>query len=393
LFGPHRLFTSSLFPARACHNHVGRGGAARPGGGSRGLRQAGAARQPPAAVYARGKGRTAASTARPRGARLQNDHHHQLTIASPPPPLSSQQSRDARHKNADDVALYGSLLLKHHRATVLARGGEEELWLLHEQTAAALLEAGCLTQAVALIKAVLERWPDSRRARRLQGMYYEAASQWDKAEAVYESMLDADPADEAATKRLAALSRSRGDPAGAAAILRTYLDHFQGDLQAWEELCELYCEAGALKQAAFCAEEAILLAPGNPAAHLRYADLLYSLGGAEQCRTARSYYSKALQLSGGRNPRAIIGLLATTGGGRDPAAGAVEAPAGDAGAAVAAAASTTDRASLEQLPATAAELLREMYRDMASPVLRPLMEAMLVAQGHAGLAAVAGKGV
>jgi thioredoxin-like negative regulator of GroEL len=274
-------------------------------------------------------------------------------------------------------------LLKHHRSSI---DGEEELWLLHEQTARALLEAGCLPQAVALIKAVLERWPESKRARRLQGMYYEAASQYDKAEAVYESMLDSDPADEAATKRLAALARSRGDVGGAAAVLRTYLDHFQGDLQAWEELADLYCEVGALKQAAFCAEEAILLAPGNPAAHLRYADLLYSLGGAEQCRTARSYYSKALQLSGGRCPRAVVGLLAATGGGRDPTAGAVEAPEGDAGAAVAAAASTTDRQSLEALPGVAAGLLREMYADTAPAGLRPLMEAMLVAQGHGGLA-------
>lgn len=296
-------------------------------------------------------------------------------------------SREARHKNAEDVALYGSLLLKHHRASVAHN--EEELWLLHEQTAVALLEAGRPELAVPLIKAVLERWPESKRARRLQGMYYEAASQWDRAEAVYESMLDADPADEAATKRLAALSRSRGDAAGAAALLRTYLDHFQGDLQAWEELADLYCEQGALKQAAFCLEEAILLAPGNPAAHLKYADLLYSLGGAEQCRTARAYYSKALQLSGGRCSRALVGLLAATGGGRDPAAGAVDVAGDDAGAAVAAASSTTDRASLEALPGAAAELLRATYADSAPPALRPLMEAMLVAQGHAGLAKTA----
>ena len=320
---------------------------------------------------------------------------------TPPPPAKTNtnvnqtrhQSRDARHKNAEDVALYGSLLLKHHRGAVASGGigggggGEEELWLLHEQTAVALLEAGLPDCAVPLIKAVLARWPDSRRARRLQGMYYEAASQWDKAEDVYESMLDADPADEAATKRLAALSRSRGDPAAAAAVLRAYLDHFQGDLQAWEELADLYCESGALRQAAFCLEEAILLAPGSPAAHLRYADLLYSLGGREQCRTARAYYSKALQLSGGRCTRAVVGLLAATGGGRDPTDGAVEAAeAGDAGAAVAAAASTTDRASLAALPGTAARLLRAAYRDSAPEALRPLMEAMLVAQGHADLA-------
>lgn len=309
------------------------------------------------------------------------------TLPQHRPPQNNTQSRDARHKNAEDVALYGSLLLKHHLPSLRA-ASEEELWLLHEQTAVALLEVGALERAVPLIRAVLARWPDSKRARRLQGMYYEAASQWDKAEAVYESMLDADPADEAATKRLAALARSRGDAAGAAAVLRAYLDHFQGDLQAWEELADLYCETGALKQAAFCLEEALLLTPGNPAAHLRYADLLYSLGGAEQCRTARAYYSKALQLSGGRCTRALVGLLAATGGGRDPTAGAVEMDECDgAGAAAAAAVATTDREALAALPGTAAELLRATYADCAPAALRPLMEAMLVAQGHKGLAA------
>jgi hypothetical protein len=42
------------------------------------------------------------------------------------------------------------------------------VWLLHEQVGIALLECGALQQALPLIKAVLMKFPDSIRARRLQ---------------------------------------------------------------------------------------------------------------------------------------------------------------------------------------------------------------------------------
>jgi hypothetical protein len=45
------------------------------------------------------------------------------------------------------------------------------------------------------------------------------------------------------------------------------------------------------QQAAFCLEELILHQPANVAHHLLLADTLYTLGGAQNWRTARSYYS------------------------------------------------------------------------------------------------------
>jgi hypothetical protein len=41
-------------------------------------------------------------------------------------------------------------------------------WLLHEQVGVALLELGALADALPLVKAVLLRFPDSVRAKRLQ---------------------------------------------------------------------------------------------------------------------------------------------------------------------------------------------------------------------------------
>lgn len=43
---------------------------------------------------------------------------------------------------------------------------------------------------------------------------------------------------------------------------------------------------------------------------VRYADVLATIGGQAHLRTARAYYSKALQVSGGRSVRALYGLLA-----------------------------------------------------------------------------------
>ena len=57
------------------------------------------------------------------------------------------------------------------------------------------------------------------------------------------------------------------------------------------------------QQAAFCLEEVILHQPTNIAAHLLYADTLYTLGGPQNWRTARSYYS------GGQ-----VGVPTTSGG-------------------------------------------------------------------------------
>lgn len=67
---------------------------------------------------------------------------------------------------------------------------------------------------------------------------------------------------------------------------------------------------GLYRQAAFCLEELITLAPGEPNLHVRYADVLLTLGGTANARTARAYYSKAVQLTRGGSARALYGLVA-----------------------------------------------------------------------------------
>lgn len=51
------------------------------------------------------------------------------------------------------------------------------------------------------------------------------------------------------------------------------------------------------KQAAFCLEEVLTMGLLNPLTLVKLADTLVTIGGAAQLKTARAYYSKALQVS------------------------------------------------------------------------------------------------
>lgn len=49
------------------------------------------------------------------------------------------------------------------------------------------------------------------------------------------------------------------------------------DVEAWQELCELYLQVQEYSRAAFCAEELILHQPHNHLMHQRLADIRYTM--------------------------------------------------------------------------------------------------------------------
>lgn len=51
-----------------------------------------------------------------------------------------------------------------------------------------------------------------------------------------------------------------------------------------------------------------MLAPGNLSFHLRYADLLYNMGGSNSIQTALGYYCHAVEMSSGNCNRATFGI-------------------------------------------------------------------------------------
>jgi Tfp pilus assembly protein PilF len=82
---------------------------------------------------------------------------------------------------------------------------------------------------------------------------------------------------------------------------------FMADVEAWQELSELYIIEQDFNKAAFCLEELILHNPHNHLLHQRYADIKYTQGGLENIELARSYYCQALKLNP-KNIRALYGL-------------------------------------------------------------------------------------
>ncbi len=65
-------------------------------------------------------------------------------------------------------------------------------------------------------------------------------------------------------------------------------------------------------QAATCYEEVLLQNPACIASYVQYADVLYTIGGVSNYRTARTYYAAAVDLSNGENARALYGLCAAS---------------------------------------------------------------------------------
>lgn len=122
-------------------------------------------------------------------------------------------------------------------------------------------------------------------------MYFEALGSAGRAEELYKKELEQDPHNATVLKRMIAVKKSTGDLSGAAESLKNYLVSHLVDLAGWEELTELYLQLQMYQQAAFCIEELLLQQPANVAHHLLYADTLYTMGGAQNWKAARTSYS------------------------------------------------------------------------------------------------------
>lgn len=276
-----------------------------------------------------------------------------------------QQVRLLRVRDTERVVQYGTKLLSQHARKL----DTEELWEVHEQVAIAAMEAGCKDLALRLVKNVHTRFPAGARASRLTGMYFELMGSWAEAEALYAKELESDPNCAMMLKRMAALRRGQGDLAGAVELLKTYLTT-QGatDWLAWEEAADLYLQMQMYQQASFCLEELLLHQPADPARHLLLADTLYTLGGANNWRTARSYYSGVIEMTRGRNLRALYGVCACAA----QISGLRRGGGGGSGGA-----DEEDGAELAKL---SAQSLQQQYA-VHCPDKLPLVRGMLKAQG------------
>ncbi|KAJ7973460.1 ER membrane protein complex subunit 2 [Quillaja saponaria] len=213
--------------------------------------------------------------------------------------------RKLKVRRSDKVLKYGLSILNDvkQRSSL----GPDE-WTLYEQVAIAAMDCQCLDVVKDYLKVLQKRFPESKRVGRLEAMLLEAKGSWKEAEEAYSSLLEDNPLDQVILKRRVALSKSQGNISGAIECLNKYLEIFMADHDAWRELAEIYVSLQMYKQAAFCYEELILSQPTIPLYHLAYADVLYTLGGLENLQTAKKYYASAIDLSGGKNTRALFGI-------------------------------------------------------------------------------------
>ncbi|CAH9125167.1 unnamed protein product [Cuscuta epithymum] len=217
--------------------------------------------------------------------------------------------RKLKLRRSDKVLKHGLALLNDDKARS-ALGTEE--WTLYEQVAIAAMDSQCLDVAKENIKVLKKKFPGSKRVGRLEAMLLEARELWEEAEKAYSSLLEENPFDQVIQKRRVAMAKAEGNMSGAIELLNKYLEIFMADHDAWRELAEMYVSLQMYKQAAFCYEELLLSQPTVPLYHLAYADVLYTLGGLDNIQTAKKYYATTIDLTGGKNTRALFGICLCT---------------------------------------------------------------------------------
>ncbi|GJQ69254.1 hypothetical protein Trydic_g6397 [Trypoxylus dichotomus] len=141
--------------------------------------------------------------------------------------------------------------------------------------------------------------------------YLKAQERYEEALDILENIINADKTNSAARKRIVAIFKAQGRNVEAIKQLTEYLKTYMTDIEAWQELSELYIAEQDFQKAAFCVEELILHSPHNHLLHQRYADIRYTQGGMENMELARAYYCQALKLNP-NNMRALYGLYLAT---------------------------------------------------------------------------------
>ncbi|KAM3956286.1 ER membrane protein complex subunit 2 [Aphomia sociella] len=192
----------------------------------------------------------------------------------------------------------------------LDKVGNEKHVLL-EQVIFAALDCHCYTVANYCIAMLSNEFPGSLRVMRYQAARLEAEEKYDEALDILDNIIKADETNSAARKRRVAILKARGQITEAIKELVDYLKKFMSDVEAWQELCELYLQVQDYSRAAYCAEELILHQPHNHLMQQRLADIRYTMGGTENMELAKSYYCQALKLNPD-NMRALLGLFLVT---------------------------------------------------------------------------------
>ncbi|KAF4317012.1 hypothetical protein BBO99_00008320 [Phytophthora kernoviae] len=218
-----------------------------------------------------------------------------------------QYVRKEKLREPRAVASIGKLLVTKHSWGL---GGEA--WAVYEQTCIAALDVHDDELAETCLKALQTKFPGSSRVARLEGMFLEQRGEFAKALAMYDELLEANPANALVLKRKIAVLKAQKKTADVVTALNEFLRSFGTDLAAWTELGETYLSLGAYRYAAFCYEELVLLNPMDSIFHSRLADIYSTIGGLDNLLTARKHYAHSIELNKKQNLRAYFSLVICT---------------------------------------------------------------------------------
>ncbi|XP_077290038.1 ER membrane protein complex subunit 2-like [Arctopsyche grandis] len=210
--------------------------------------------------------------------------------------------RENNYRRSEDIVEIWELHIKNNTNKL----GKEKHVVL-EQMIFASLDCHMFDIAEECIGILSAQFPGSLRVHRYQAMKLEAMEKYDEALEFLDSLIKRDETNAAPRKRRVAIFKARGRILEAIKELTEYLKKFMSDVEAWQELCDLYLSQADYSKAVFCAEELLLHQPHSHLFHQRVADIRYTMGGIENMELSKTYYWQAIQLNP-KNMRALLGL-------------------------------------------------------------------------------------
>ena len=143
----------------------------------------------------------------------------------------------------------------------------------------------------------------------LDGNLYDSEKKvtgFDNAIRVYKELLNVNPCNALAAKRLYCIEKTRAkNPADSIKVLVDYINTNPADMSAWFELAERYEQLGDWQAAAFCLEELVLFNPRDYLVHRMLGEVYYTMSGNVTANEVMGVDVSGLSLSSSSSSSAV----------------------------------------------------------------------------------------
>lgn len=170
-----------------------------------------------------------------------------------------------------------------------------------------VLKKGVLQNKLDISRKCLDylsrKFPKSLKVLKLESLISECSNDIDYTTKLFNDIFSQSEGDQYVLRRKVALYKSTNNISKAIQELNEYLKIYMSDMEAFQELLDLYLQIHEYKKAIFCAEELILSNPQNYLFHLQIAEIYYTIG---DIKMAKFYYKESNKLK--KNLRSLFGL-------------------------------------------------------------------------------------